>query len=253
MSQQRVFGLHAVEAALRRQAGSVSAIFFDRQRSDRRLQELLALAQQQGLKPQWLNKSQLDEMLAGDARHQGVVAELSQAEVGERNEAWLEQLLVELQEPALLLVLDGVTDPHNVGACLRSADAAGVHAVITTRDRACGLTPVVRKVASGAAESVPFVQVTNLARTLRTLRDAGVWVIGTALEEGSQSLYQTRLTGPTALVLGAEGKGMRRLTREHCDELVYIPMRGTVQSLNVSVAAGVCLFEAMRQRVVANN
>jgi len=246
VSAQRIFGLHAVEAALRAQPQGIATIWFDRQRKDRRLQELAALAQTQGLNPQWLNKDAMAAMLPAESRHQGVVAEL--AVVAERNEAFLEELLVSLNEPALFLVLDEVTDPHNVGACLRSADAAGVHAVITTRDRACGLTPVVRKVASGAAESVPFVQVTNLARTLRTLRDAGVWIIGTALEEGSQSLFQTRLTGPTALVLGAEGKGMRRLTRENCDELVYIPMVGTVQSLNVSVAAGVCLFETLRQR-----
>ncbi len=246
MSQQLIFGLHAVEAAIKRQPEGISQFWCDRQRKDRRLHELVTLAQQQGISPQWVNRDQLAAMLPGDTRHQGVAAEISV--VQERNEAFLEQLLVDLQTPPLFLILDGVTDPHNVGACLRSADATGVDAVVTTRDRACGLTPVVRKVASGAAETVPFVQVTNLARTLRTLRDAGVWVIGTALEEGSQSLYQTRLTGPTALVLGAEGKGMRRLTREHCDELVHIPMVGTVQSLNVSVAAGVCLFEAMRQR-----
>jgi 23S rRNA (guanosine2251-2'-O)-methyltransferase len=246
VSQQLIFGLHAVEAALKRQPDSIRQLWCDRQRKDRRLHELAALAQNQGVSPQWLNKDQLAAMLPAESRHQGVVAEVTAAV--EHNEAFLEQLLVELKTPALLLVLDGVTDPHNVGACLRSADAAGVHAVITTRDRACGLTPVVRKVASGAAETVPFVQVTNLARTLRTLRDAGVWVIGAALEEGSHSLFETRLSGPIALVLGAEGKGMRRLTREHCDELVHIPMVGSVQSLNVSVASGVCLFEALRQR-----
>ena len=246
MSQALIFGLHAVEAVLRRQPKQLGRLWLDRQRKDRRLHELASLAQQQGLTPLWLNKHELDALVPEGGRHQGVVAEVSQRV--EHNESFLEQLLVELDEPALLLVLDGVTDPHNVGACLRSADAAGVHAVITTRDRACGLTPVVRKVASGAAESVPFVQVTNLVRTLRTLRDAGVWVVGTALEADSRSLYQSRLDGPLALVLGAEGKGMRRLTREHCDELIHIPMAGTVQSLNVSVATGICLFEAVRQR-----
>ena len=245
-SSTLIFGLHAVEAALKRDPAGIEQLWCDARRKDRRLQELLALAQNQGVRPQLVQKDELDKLLPARARHQGVAAQVRGAT--EHNEAFLEQLLVELQEPALLLVLDGVTDPHNVGACLRSADAAGVHAVIAPRDRACGLTPVVRKVASGAAETVPFVQVTNLARTLKSLRDAGVWVIGTALEEGAASLFKTRLNGPVALVLGAEGKGLRRLTRDNCDELVYIPMVGTVQSLNVSVATGVCLFEAMRQR-----
>jgi 23S rRNA (guanosine2251-2'-O)-methyltransferase len=242
-----IFGLHAVEAALRRAPASIEQLWCDPQRKDRRLQELLALAQNQGVRPHPVHKGELEKMLPPGTRHQGVVAQVVSGRA-ELNESFLEQLLVELKGPALLLVLDGVTDPHNVGACLRSADAAGVHAVIAPRDRACGLTPVVRKVASGAAESVPFIQVTNLARTLKSLRDAGIWVIGTALEEGAASLFQTRLTGPVALVLGAEGKGIRRLTRDNCDELVYIPMVGTVQSLNVSVATGVCLFEALRQR-----
>ncbi len=241
-----IFGLHAVEAALKRDPASIEQLWCDAQRKDRRVRELADLAQNQGVRLQWVHKSELDKLLPAQTRHQGVAARVSG--IAEHNESFLEQLLVNLKEPALLLVLDGVTDPHNVGACLRSADAAGVHAVITPRDRACGLTPVVRKVASGAAETVPFVQVTNLARTLKSLRDAGVWVIGTALEEASASLFETRLTGPVALVLGAEGKGLRRLTRENCDELVYIPMVGTVQSLNVSVATGVCLFEALRQR-----
>jgi 23S rRNA (guanosine2251-2'-O)-methyltransferase len=164
------------------------------------------------------------------------------------NETFLEQLLVELDVPPFLLVLDGVQDPHNLGACLRTADAAGVHAIIAPRDRACGLTPIVRKVASGAAETVPFIQVTNLVRTLKLLQQAGLWVVGTALEEAAKPIHQQSLSGPLALVMGAEGQGMRRLTRETCDQLVYIPMRGMVQSLNVSVATGVALFEALRQR-----
>lgn len=241
-----IFGLHAVEAAIKRDPAGIEQLWCDAQRKDRRLQELTSLAENQGVRPQWVQKSELDKLLPEQARHQGVAARISR--VAEYNEHFLEQLLVGLQEPALLLVLDGVTDPHNLGACLRSADAAGVHAVIAPRDRACGLTPVVRKVASGAAEALPFVQVTNLARTLKGLRDAGIWVIGTALEEASTSLFQSRLTGSVALVLGAEGKGLRRLTRDNCDELIYIPMIGTVQSLNVSVATGVCLFEALRQR-----
>jgi len=241
-----IFGLHAVEAALKRNPAEIEQLWCDAQRKDRRVRELATLAENQGVKLQWVHKRELEALLPAEARHQGVAARVCGAV--EHNESFLEQILVGLSEPALLLVLDGVTDPHNVGACLRSADAAGAHAVIAPRDRACGLTPVVRKVASGAAETVPFIQVTNLARTLKSLRDAGVWVIGTALEEAGASLYQTRLTGSVALVLGAEGKGLRRLTRENCDELIYIPMAGTVQSLNVSVATGICLFEAVRQR-----
>lgn len=241
-----IFGLHAVEATLKRNPANIEQLFCDDKRKDKRLNELARLAQNQGVSPTWVGKKELDGMLPEGARHQGVAARVHG--VAERNESFLEQLLVELQHPALLLVLDGVTDPHNLGACLRSADAAGVDAVIVPRDRACGLTPVVRKVASGAAEAVPFVQVTNLARTLKTLQDAGVWVVGTALEEEAVSLYESRLDGPLALVLGAEGKGMRRLTRESCDQLVYIPMHGSVQSLNVSVATGIVLFEALRYR-----
>ncbi len=248
MSGGIIFGLHAVEAALKQDADAIKQLWCDRQRRDKRLHSLLQVAAKKGIKPQQLNRAELDKLAPG-GKHQGVVAQVVQtAAANARNESFLEQLLIELDEPPFLLVLDGVTDPHNLGACLRSADAAGVHAVIAPKDRACGLTPVVRKVASGAAETVPFVQVTNLARTLKAIRDAGVWVIGTALEEGAVSLYERDLTGPLALVLGAEGKGIRRLTRDNCDDLVFVPMAGTVQSLNVSVATGVCLFEALRQR-----
>jgi 23S rRNA (guanosine2251-2'-O)-methyltransferase len=163
------------------------------------------------------------------------------------DEEGLKQLLDNLDEAPLLLVLDGVTDPHNLGACLRTADGAGVHAVIVPRDKACGLTPVVRKVASGAAETVPLVQVTNLARTLKALKQRNIWLMGTDLDT-EQELYQADMTGPLALVMGAEGKGMRRLTRENCDFLVKLPMQGAVQSLNVSVSTGICLYEAVRQR-----
>jgi 23S rRNA (guanosine2251-2'-O)-methyltransferase len=243
-----VFGLHAVEAALKRDAESIEQLWCDKQRRDKRLQGVLQLAAKRGIKPLQLSRVELDSIVPG-GKHQGIVAQVAQSSAASaRNETFLEQLLTELHVPPFLLVLDGVTDPHNLGACLRSADAAGVHAVIAPRDRACGLTPVVRKVASGAAETVPFVQVTNLARTLKMVRDAGIWVVGTALEEGAVSLYQRDLTGPLALVLGAEGKGIRRLTRENCDDLVFVPMVGTVQSLNVSVATGICLFEALRQR-----
>lgn len=248
-----IIGLHAVEAALKQGAESIEQLWCDKQRRDKRLQSVLQLAANKGVKPQLVGKAELDKLAPGgkDSKHQGIVAQVAQAAAAAttaRNETFLEQLLTDLDVPPFLLILDGVTDPHNLGACLRSADAAGVHAVIAPRDRACGLTPVVRKVASGAAETVPFVQVTNLSRSIKSLRDAGVWVIGTALEEGAVSLYERDLKGPLALVLGAEGKGIRRLTRENCDELVYVPMAGSVQSLNVSVATGVCLFEALRQR-----
>lgn len=241
-----IFGLHAVEAALKRDPAGIEQLWCDVKRKDKRLKSLAQLAKNQGVRPEWVTRSELDTLLPDGARHQGVAARVQG--VAERNESYLEQLLVELKHPPLLLVLDGVTDPHNLGACLRSADAAGADAVITTRDKACGLTPVVRKVASGAAESVPFVQVTNLARTLKQLQGAGVWVVGTALEDEAVSLYDASLQGPLALVLGAEGKGIRRLTRESCDQLLHIPMYGSIQSLNVSVATGVCLFEAVRQR-----
>lgn len=241
----RLYGLHAVQTVLTQSPERIVTLWLDTARQDQRLLQLAELAKKARVAVTWSERKALDR-LAEEGRHQGVVAELRGGEP--RSEAFLEELLTSLQVPPFLLVLDGVTDPHNLGACLRTADAAGVHAVIAPRDRACGLNATVRKVASGAAETVPFVQVTNLARTLRLLRDNGVWVVGTALEGASGSLYQGRLTGPLALVLGAEGQGLRRLTRENCDELVYIPMHGLVESLNVSVATGIALFEALRQR-----
>lgn len=238
-----VFGLHSVQALLRRPQTLV-ALWLDQGRRDQRLQALAAAAQAAGVEPRWVSRQELDRLSGGD-RHQGAVAQVRPAEVC--NETYLERLLTELREPPFLLILDGVTDPHNLGACLRSADGAGVHAVIAPRDKACGLTPVVRKVASGAAESVPFVQVTNLARILRTLRQNGIFLVGAA-GEAERSLYQADLRGALGLVMGAEGSGLRRLTREHCDLLIRIPMTGGVESLNVSVATGICLFEALRQR-----
>jgi 23S rRNA (guanosine2251-2'-O)-methyltransferase len=244
-AKRLIGGIHAVRTAIRHGAGNVSALWFDRSRNDKRLGQLLSEARKAGLRPEALDKAALDRLLP-DANHQGVVAET--VAPAARGEAALDELLTALEVPPLLLVLDGVTDPHNLGACLRSADGAGVHAVIAPKDRAAGLTPTACKVASGAAESVPFIQVTNLARTLKHLRDAyGVWAVGTAGEADS-SLYQADLKGPLALVMGAEEKGMRRLTREQCDQLVYLPMAGSVESLNVSVATGVCLYEAVRQR-----
>ena len=245
MSGQLIVGIHAVRTALKHGTQRVNVLWFDAARRDRRLRELLDEARLAGLRPQASDKVTLDRMTAG-ANHQGVVA---QGELPTSlGEAALDALLGAIDVPPLLLVLDGVTDPHNLGACLRSADGAGVHAVIAPRDRAGGLTPVVCKVASGAAETVPFVQVTNLVRTLRYLQDSHrVFVVGAA-GDAQLDLYQADLTGPLALVMGSEGEGMRRLTRETCDQLVRLPMAGQVESLNVSVATGICLYEAVRQR-----
>ncbi len=239
-----IFGLHAVSAALRHNGSELAELWVVRDRRDRAVQEILAQARACGLEPRTVERKDLDALVPG-ARHQGVVARIGATAADAKLD--LAELLQSLDHAPLLLVLDGVQDPHNVGACLRSADAAGVDAVIVPKDRASGLTPTVRKVASGAAETIPFFQVTNLARTLGELRQAGVWLVGLA-GEAEQSLYELDLTGPRALVLGAEEKGLRRLTREACDWLARIPMGGSVASLNVSVAAGVCLFEAVRQR-----
>ena len=237
-------GIHAVRALLERTPEDVLELHVQRDRHDKRVIPILNRAEKRGIPIFQQDREALDRLRPG-LRHQGVVAKTIQ--VPAKSEADLETLVEAAREPVLLLVLDGVQDPHNLGACLRSADAAGALAVIAPKDKACGLTPVVRKVASGGAETVPFIPVTNLAQALQRLRRAGVWIIGTVGESG-ESLFRTKLIGPVALVMGAEGKGLRRLTREHCDELIHIPMAGGVESLNVSVAAGVCLFEARRQR-----
>lgn len=242
MNADLVFGIHAVEAFLQRAPQDVLELFVMKDREDKRMQPIIQLARQNGVSVQFCNRKTLDDMVSG--QHQGVVAKARLQSSG--NEADL-AAIVEQQEKPFILILDGVTDPHNLGAILRSADAAGVHAVVAPKDRSVKLTSVVRKVACGAAESVPFITVTNLARTLRELQDAGVWIVGTA-GETETLVYDADLKGPLALVLGAEGEGLRRLTRETCDSLVKIPMFGTVSSLNVSVAAGICLFEAVRQR-----
>lgn len=237
-----IYGLHAVQSVVKHQSETVKVLFYDRKRNDRRLQQLLEAAQKQGIYCTPTNKSQLDEKADGE-KHQGVLIEA----VEKKQQLGLIELIESLQEPAFLLILDGVTDPHNLGACLRTAEAAGVHAVIYPKDKSAGINSTVRKVACGAAEVVPSYAVTNLARTLEEIKQLGVWVIGTA-GEAEQSLYEMELSGPMALVMGAEGEGMRRLTREHCDYLAHLPMAGTVSSLNVSVATGVCLFEMVRQR-----
>ncbi|HET8704974.1 MAG TPA: 23S rRNA (guanosine(2251)-2'-O)-methyltransferase RlmB [Pseudomonadales bacterium] len=240
-----IFGLHTVLAVLERAPERVLELYVTETRGDERLKAIIALAKQHDVAIRMSKKDQLDE-LTQRAAHQGVVAKARPAAVWDENE--LSRFLDSLEGPAFLLVLDGVTDPHNLGACMRTADAAGVHAVIVPKDRAAGITPVARKVASGAAEVLPFVQVTNLARTLRDLQERGIWIYGTALDETAKTLYDTDLRGSVAIVMGAEGTGIRRLTREHCDGLIYIPMYGSVGSMNVSVATGICLFEAVRQR-----
>ena len=238
-----VYGIHAVDAVLTRSPYKVEALLVQQGRSDDRVGKLIEHARQQGIVCQSLARAELDEIVQGN--HQGVIAKTRGGQT--LREKDLEQLLDTLVAPPLLLILDGVTDPHNLGACLRTADAAGVHGVIAPKDKSAGLNATVRKVACGAAEVRPFFQVTNLARTMQTLQQRGIWIVGTA-GESEQSLYDVDFVGPIALVMGAEGAGMRRLTRERCDYLVSLPMLGSVSSLNVSVAAGVCLFEAVRQR-----
>ena len=244
-STQLVAGIHSVRSALKQGVVSIVELWVEPHRQDQRIGEITAMAEESGIPVKPADRQQLDRLLPG-INHQGVAARTSMPSV--QGESTLENLLKNLQAPPFLLILDGVQDPHNLGACLRSADGAGVHAVIAPKDRSVGLTPVVSKVASGAAESVPFFQVTNLVRTLKALqRDYGVWLVGTA-GESDRILYQADLKGPLALVMGGEGKGMRRLTREACDYLVRLPMHGAVESLNVSVATGICLYEAVRQR-----
>ncbi|MCO7544530.1 23S rRNA (guanosine(2251)-2'-O)-methyltransferase RlmB [Stutzerimonas nitrititolerans] len=245
---ERVYGLHAVEALLRHHPKRVKQVWLAEGRGDPRVRVLLELAEQARVRVGQCERREMDAWVEGV--HQGVVADVSPSQVW--GEAMLEELLDRAEGPPLLLVLDGVTDPHNLGACLRTADAAGALAVIVPKDKAATLNATVRKVACGAAEVVPLVAVTNLARSLEKLQQRGLWVVGTA-GEAEQVIYAQDLTGPTVLVMGAEGKGMRRLTREHCDFLVRLPMAGSVSSLNVSVATGVCLFEALRQRQAATS
>jgi 23S rRNA (guanosine2251-2'-O)-methyltransferase len=247
MSEEIVYGPHAVRALLERRPAAVRRVILQAGRNDRRASELAELARAAGVAIDTRPLLELDA-LTGGAAHQGAAARIQPAAPLDEDE-----LLIRLDatsRPALVLVLDGVQDPHNLGACLRTADGAGVDAVIVPRDRAVGLTPVVRKVAAGAAETVPFTQVTNLARFLRALKEQGLWIVGT---DGSAETvhFAADLKGPLAIVVGAEGGGMRRLTREHCDLVVRLPMQGAVESLNVSVAAGILLYECLRQRAAA--
>ena len=245
MSLDTVFGLHAVESLVRSEPESVLSIQVQEGRDDKRLSKLLNLIQQKKIKLDLVSRKALDTLVSG--RHQGVVAVIKVE--AEKTEGDLEDILQGLSVPPFLLILDSVTDPHNLGACLRSADAAGVHAVIVPKDKSAPLNSVARKVACGAAEHVPVIRVTNLARTMKWLQSYGVWITGAA-GEAENNIYQTDFKGAIALAMGAEGSGLRRLTREHCDQLTKIPMVGSVSSLNVSVATGICLFEALRQRTV---
>jgi 23S rRNA (guanosine2251-2'-O)-methyltransferase len=244
VSEDFIFGWHAVEAVLKQEPKRLQEVWIQTGRQDKRVQSVTESLDSLGVAWQIVHRKELDKRVSGV--HQGVVAQV--AESREWTEDDLLQALAGQDAPTFLLILDGVTDPHNLGACLRTADAVGVQAVIVPKDKSASLSPTVRKVACGAAETVPLVRVTNLARFMRGLRDDGVWLIGTAGEVGS-TLYQADFKGPVALVMGAEGKGLRRLTREHCDLLINIPMQGYVASLNVSVATGVCLYEALRQRL----
>jgi len=246
MSSQhtKIFGLHAVRSAIDYSADKIHKAWIDAGRQDRRLQAIVDDLSRLGLALQKVNKKQL-ERLSNGGQHQGIVVQLEMPQM--LAEEQLKQAVCQLQETPFYLVLDHVQDPHNLGACLRIADAVGVQGIIITRDQAAGITPTVCKVASGAAETVPVYQVTNLARVLRWLKKQAIWVIGAA-GEAQQSVYQVDLDRPLALVIGAEGKGLRRLTREQCDLLIKLPMSGSVQSLNLSVATGVMLYEAIRQR-----
>jgi 23S rRNA (guanosine2251-2'-O)-methyltransferase len=249
MAQQEfLYGLHSVAAVLENEPERILDLMIAKGRDDDRINKIVSLARKSGISVQFVNRKTLDEKSNGE-QNQGLLARAKPARI--MNEGDLDSILEGVQNTAnaqaFFLVLDGVTDPHNLGACIRNADAAGVQAVIVPKDNAVGITPVVRKVAVGAAETVPLIQVTNLARTLKHLQQAGVWVVGTA-GEADQLIYDCKMDGPIALVMGAEGKGMRRLTRETCDELVKLPMAGAVSSLNVSVATGICLFDIVRQR-----
>jgi 23S rRNA (guanosine2251-2'-O)-methyltransferase len=243
MKSKLIFGFHAVTARLRHEASSVEEIYVDAERHDRRMQDLVRVAKEANVRIILADDQRLSSMV-GTRRHQGVVCKAGALSLA-RN---LDELLDGIEGPPLLLILDGVTDPHNLGACLRVADGAGAHAVIAPKDRAVGLNATAEKVASGAAETVPYITVTNLARTMRELKERDIWLIGTS-DDADKSLYQGDFSGPVGLVMGSEGEGMRRLTRENCDILVSIPMMGSVESLNVSVASGVCLYEAHRQRI----
>lgn len=244
MQKVIIHGFHAVENALRHDPSKVRQVWIDTHSKNNRLRNITLLARKEVLPTHMSDRYKLEE-LTGSNKHQGVAAEYLSGETRGRDD--LVALLEKIDEPPMLLILDSITDPHNLGACIRTAEGAGVHAVIVPKDGAADLTPTARKVASGAAEIVPFIKVTNLARTIDMLKQAGIWVIGTS-DKARSDLYATDMTGPIALAMGAEGKGLRPLVEKSCDALVSIPMAGTVSSLNVSVASGICLYEIVRQR-----
>ena len=240
-----IYGIHAIKALLQINPAKITTIYLARQKSEPNLRTILQIAHEHKISV--ISSSQRDlDVLLSDTNHQGIIAQAKSAGVYDESE--LEILLDNLEDSPFLLILDSVQDPHNLGACLRTANAAGVHAVIVPKDKAVGITPAVRKVACGAAETTPFFAVTNLARTLDMLKKRGIWLFG-ADAEAKKTIYQVDLCGSLGIVLGAEGFGLRRLTREKCDFLISIPLRGTVTSLNVSVAAGICLFEAVRRKI----
>jgi 23S rRNA (guanosine2251-2'-O)-methyltransferase len=247
MKSSRLYGLHSIQAALDYSPEKIHKAWVDGSRQDKRLTQALNDLLALGIEPEKGDRKRLDRLADGN-NHQGIVIEVEMP--GELPESALKTAVANLPGTALFVVLDNVQDPHNLGACLRTADATGVHGVIITKDNATGITPTVCKVASGAAETVPVYQVTNLSRTLRWLKGEGLWIIGAA-GETAQSVYNSDFTVPMALVVGAEGKGLRRLTKEQCDVLVSVPMLGQVDSLNLSVATGVLLYEAVRQRLLA--
>ncbi|ADU92272.1 23S rRNA (guanosine(2251)-2'-O)-methyltransferase RlmB [Taylorella equigenitalis] len=241
---QILAGFHAVNARIKLAPDSIKEIYFESNRKDSRMRTLLERATELKIKTYAVDSQRLDALAKG-IKHQGVLAIASMQQLA----VSIDDVLDVINEPALLLILDGVTDPHNLGACLRTADAAGVHAVIAPKDRSVGLNSTVQRVACGAADTVPYIMVTNLARTLRSLKERGIWIIGTT-DATEKSVYDIDAKLPTAWVMGAEGDGMRRLTSESCDQLVRIPMLGSVESLNVSVASAVCLYESLRQRSI---
>lgn len=245
MKLEPIYGLHAVTTLLERNPEQIMELWLAKGRNDKRIQTVIALAEQQGIAIMEADKGLLNQKTE-EASHQGVIAWRKPKQ--SLTEKHLPDILDSLEGTPLILILDGVTDPHNLGACIRTADAAGVQLVLAPKDKSAPMNATVAKVACGAAEVVPYIQVTNLARTMKELQERGIWIIGTA-GEAEQSLYQHDLTGPIAIVMGAEGAGMRRLTREHCDYLANLPMAGEVSSVNVSVATGICLFEAVRQRL----
>jgi 23S rRNA (guanosine2251-2'-O)-methyltransferase len=246
MKSSKLFGLHSVQAALDYSPNKIHKAWVDTGRQDKRLTQAIDNLLDLGIEPEKVDRKKLDR-LAENNNHQGIVIEVEMP--SELTESDLKTAVENLTETALFLVLDNVQDPHNLGACLRTADATGVHGVIITKDNATGITPTVCKVASGAAETVPVYQVTNLARTLRWLKGEGLWIMGAA-GETAQTIYSTDFSVPMALVVGTEGKGLRRLTKEQCDLLVSVPMLGKVESLNLSVATGILLYEAVRQRLL---